>query len=201
MLEHFKTKSFADVTMTQNYLIAATFQAEFMFYELNGNNLIEVRKSWSLYESLQFDPMSRQAVTVRGMRSMLDSKHQETLAVQLSNKNMIIIDLFAQVYSTQKREDLKAKMDDFNKIEKETMTDDKIKKLSTLEVNKIMDTLGRDRISLMDIKFNYLSSGFHSGAIKEIHTCLQRPVVLTCSIEDQTIRLWNYLTSSCEVVH
>ena len=75
MLEHFKTKSFCDVTMTQNYLIAATFQAEFMFYELNGNNFIEVRKSWSLYDSLQFDPMSRQAVTVRGMRSMLDSKH------------------------------------------------------------------------------------------------------------------------------
>jgi cilia- and flagella-associated protein 57 len=65
----------------------------------------------------------------------------------------------------------------------------------------VRDELAATRMNLMDIKFDFVCSGFHSGAITELHTCLQRPVVLTCSVEDQSIRLWNYLQSTCELAH
>jgi len=41
--------------------------------------------------------------------------------------------------------------------------------------------------------------GFHSGAISTIDIAIQRPLLVTCSREDSTIRLWNYLTHSCEL--
>ena len=43
-------------------------------------------------------------------------------------------------------------------------------------------------------------NGFHSGEITEMHTCLQRPIILTMSYEDQTIRLWNYVENTCDLV-
>lgn len=81
LMEHFKDKSFCDVTMTQTFLIAATFQAEFLFFELSGGRLNEVRKTWNLFDSLQFDALANLDVTVRGMQSMYDSTQQQTLAV------------------------------------------------------------------------------------------------------------------------
>jgi hypothetical protein len=78
MMQHFASKSFCDVTMTQTYLVAATFNAEFMFFELDnaGKGLIEVRKAWNLLDSQNFDTLSNPTLSVRGMRSMLDSKQQ-----------------------------------------------------------------------------------------------------------------------------
>lgn len=29
--------------------------------------------------------------------------------------------------------------------------------------------------------------------------CLQRPIIMTCSQLDQTIRVWNYVTNKCEL--
>ncbi len=32
-----------------------------------------------------------------------------------------------------------------------------------------------------------------------MHTCLQRPIILTMSHADQSIRLWNYIDNTCEL--
>ena len=50
-----------------------------------------------------------------------------------------------------------------------------------------------------EIKFNYVCKGFHSGSISTIDIAVQRPLILTCSKEDSTIRLWNYKTFACEM--
>ena len=104
------------------------------------------------------------------------------------------------MYSTQTKEDLQAKLDEFDVVEKENMKIDKISHLSQVEVQKLKENLIKDRTALLDIKFEYIGSGFHSGPITELHTCLQRPVLLTCSVADQTLRLWNYITSSCDLI-
>lgn len=67
---------------------------------------------------------------------------------------------------------MKAKLEEFEVVEKETMTNDKIREMSQQDLLKLKDSLARDRINLMDIKFDFLSQGFHSGAIKELHSCL-----------------------------
>lgn len=50
-----------------------------------------------------------------------------------------------------------------------------------------------------EIKFSLICKGFHSGAISTIDIAVQRPLILTCSKEDSTIRLWNYKTFACEM--
>ena len=90
----------------------------------------------------------------------------------MSNRNIVIIDLNQQVYSAQTKEDLEAKLNEFDVVEKETMTNERLKNMSKVDIEKERAKLVADRQSLMDIKFEYLSCGFHSGAITEIHTCL-----------------------------
>ena len=41
--------------------------------------------------------------------------------------------------------------------------------------------------------------GFHSGPISAADISYQRPLIVTCSREDSTIRLWNYDTGLCEL--
>jgi WD40 repeat protein len=44
-----------------------------------------------------------------------------------------------------------------------------------------------------------ISRGFHSRAITTLDCATQRPLLLTCSYEDCSIRLWNYEQSVCEL--
>ena len=48
------------------------------------------------------------------------------------------------------------------------------------------------------IKLNYICDGFHKGPITSMDISLQRPIIITCSKKDNTIRVWNYLTGHCE---
>jgi len=49
------------------------------------------------------------------------------------------------------------------------------------------------------IKFDLVCRGFHSGSISSIDVAIQRPIIVTCSKEDSTIRIWNYYTYTCEL--
>ena len=50
-----------------------------------------------------------------------------------------------------------------------------------------------------DNNFTELSTrGFHSGKVLAMDLCLQKPFLVTCC-EDQTIRVWNYLTWHCDI--
>lgn len=46
-----------------------------------------------------------------------------------------------------------------------------------------------------DIKVDLVCRGFHSGAINCIDIAVQRPLIVTCSQDDSTIRIWNYYTN------
>ena len=48
------------------------------------------------------------------------------------------------------------------------------------------------------ISLNYICDGFHKGPITSMDISLQRPIIITCSKKDNTIRVWNYLTGHCE---
>ena len=49
-----------------------------------------------------------------------------------------------------------------------------------------------------DLKFNVICEGFHNGPITCMDVASQRPIMITCSKNDKTIRIWNYLTGHCE---
>jgi WD40 repeat protein len=50
-----------------------------------------------------------------------------------------------------------------------------------------------------EIDFDLICKGFHSGEISCIDIAVQRPLLITCSKQDSTIRLWNYKTYTCEM--
>lgn len=50
-----------------------------------------------------------------------------------------------------------------------------------------------------EIDFDLICKGFHSGEISSIDIAIQRPLLITCSKQDSTIRLWNYKTFTCEM--
>ena len=49
-----------------------------------------------------------------------------------------------------------------------------------------------------DLKFNVICEGFHNAPITCMDVASQRPIMITCSKNDKTIRIWNYLTGHCE---
>ena len=49
-----------------------------------------------------------------------------------------------------------------------------------------------------NLELNLICDGFHKGPISCMDVSLQRPIIITCSREDRSIRVWNYLTGHCE---
>jgi WD40 repeat protein len=64
-----------------------------------------------------------------------------------------------------------------------------------LDISQININL-RNRI--FEIKFELVCQGFHQGPITSMDVALQRPIIITSSQNDKTIRVWNYLTGHCE---
>ena len=60
-------------------------------------------------------------------------------------------------------------------------------------------TLGLNEDISREVKFDLVCRGFHSGPIDTIDIAIQRPIIVTCSRDDSTIRLWNYCTHQCEL--
>ncbi|KAJ3293662.1 Cilia- and flagella-associated protein 57 [Borealophlyctis nickersoniae] len=50
-----------------------------------------------------------------------------------------------------------------------------------------------------DSKFEPFSHPFHHGPITGCDTCIRKPLIVTCS-SDRSVRVWNYLESSSELV-
>ena len=49
-----------------------------------------------------------------------------------------------------------------------------------------------------ELEFNIICDGFHNGPITSMDVSLQRPIIVTTSKFDRTVRVWNYLTGHCE---
>ncbi|KAJ3363138.1 Cilia- and flagella-associated protein 57 [Allomyces javanicus] len=50
-----------------------------------------------------------------------------------------------------------------------------------------------------DIKFDLFGQPFHYGHVTGMDTCVRKPLIVTCS-SDRSVRVWNYLDSTSELV-
>jgi len=48
------------------------------------------------------------------------------------------------------------------------------------------------------IKFEFVNKGYHFGAVTGLDICIQRPLFVTYSKYDNSIRVWNYHNFKCE---
>ena len=49
-----------------------------------------------------------------------------------------------------------------------------------------------------DLKMELVCEGFHQGPITTMDVALQRPIIITTSSTDKTVRAWNFITGHCE---
>ena len=71
----------------------------------------------------------------------------------------------------------------------------KTNEIAYIDLQNIINNLKNPEF---DLKFNVICEGFHNGPITCMDVALQRPIIITCSKSDKTIRIWNYLTGHCE---
>ena len=90
-----------------------------------------------MFDSISIDPIYNQGLVVRGIKTFLDSKKNTTLAVQLSNRNVMLINLESQVFSQKKQEDLQAKIDEFKIVMKTKLAPEVIIQISKVDVKKL----------------------------------------------------------------
>ena len=67
--------------------------------------------------------------------------------------------------------------------------------ISYFGINKIFDNL---KTVNFELKMNLVCDGFHQGPITSMDVALQRPIIVTTSKVDKTVRVWNFLTGHCE---
>jgi cilia- and flagella-associated protein 57 len=60
-------------------------------------------------------------------------------------------------------------------------------------------SIGLNEDTSKEIKFELVCKGFHSEKISGVDVAVQRPILVTCSRDDSTVRLWNYKTGQCEL--
>jgi hypothetical protein len=77
--------------------------------------------------------------------------------------------------------------------------------IATFEMNQILPNttetidIGKNNKFQKEVRFDFIFNGFHSGTISSLDVCLQRPIIVTCSKIDSTIRIWNYINFKCEL--
>ena len=54
------------------------------------------------------------------------------------------------------------------------------------------------RIVNFELKMDLVCEGFHQGAITTMDVAFQRPIIITTSSKDKTVRAWNFMTGHCE---
>ena len=62
-------------------------------------------------------------------------------------------------------------------------------------IKNIFDNL---KIIDFDLKMELVCEGFHQGPITTMDVALQRPIIITTSSTDKTVRAWNFITGHCE---
>ena len=67
--------------------------------------------------------------------------------------------------------------------------------IASINIKNIFDNL---KSVNFDLKMNLVCDGFHQGAITSMDVALQRPIIVTTSSVDKTVRVWNFLTGHCE---
>jgi WD40 repeat protein len=83
----------------------------------------------------------------------------------------------------------------FDKREEHMVVAYNTNEICTINIVNIFENL---KNPIYDIKFDFVCDGFHQGPITDMDVALQRPVIVTMSNVDKTIRVWNYLTGHCE---
>ena len=173
--------NFVGLKLHEHGLVVATSSGHFSFFELtkegDSDSFHRIR-DWQ-YEVEAGDPENDELV--QGLQ-VLEQNGQRVMAVQLTNRNVMLIDMWNEVYLQDKRDDIAMKLQEHESIVNSAEEKARMDKIVELTLkNKARQAVAKERQKITAINFRLLANGFHSGEISELHTCLQRPIFLTLS--------------------
>ena len=123
------------------------------------------------------------------------------MTATFNNRTLYTINLFDQVYSSDKKDDLKLKQAEHKKVIEEVNKQDPTGRTSD-DMENDRNFLNAEEARIMDLRPSVIGNmGFHTTRITHMDVCAQRPIICTGSTEDQTVRLWNYMTFTCELMY
>ena len=180
-------------------MVVASSDGHLLFFDLGAEDEFREIRRWQYKSEQPQELVGEMDIpdVVRGVQ-VLDTD-RKMLAVQLSNRNVLIIDMWAEVYLQDKRDDIAMKLQEHETLLASEEEQSRYSQMSAVDKGKAREARANEREDILAIGYKIVGSGFHSGEITEMHTCLQRPVLLTMSHEDQTVRLWNYADNTCEL--
>ena len=83
----------------------------------------------------------------------------------------------------------------FNTTDSQMVVSFKSNEIAYANIENLFEKLDN---KLYEIPFNIVCNGFHSGEITAMEISAQRPIIITASQQDKTIRVWNYITGHSE---
>lgn len=98
---------------------------------------------------------------------------------------------FINIWSVSKKEETAIIAIDVNQSEEYLIASCKNHTMYLTHIKSIMNS------ESTDIIIDQISQGNHSGPIVSMDVAVQRPILVTVSTEDCTLRLWNYHTNTC----
>ena len=96
----------------------------------------------------------------------------------------------------EEEKEQKNEFNEFNELEEEQRDDDGNARDGRRNDNAREDS-DDTKTKKVECNLSYLVKGFHTGTITAIASCARKPLIITCSKEDKSIRLWNYRTHVC----
>ena len=177
-------------------VVASSDGSLYFFENVHNEGVFEHIRHWKYRsEELKETPDD----VVRGVQVLDQGLEMKVLSVQLANRNVLMIDMMKEVYLQDKRDDIRMKLKEHQAIEDSLEEQARFSQLGKKEKNEAKENREREKENITAIGYKLIGNGFHSGEITEMHACLQRPILLTMSYEDQYIRLWNYEDNKCEL--
>ena len=114
-------------------------------------------------------------------------KEQVILACTYNNRTVITLNLYDNVYSQDKKDDLKIKQAEHARtVEEHHMSLAEAARTNPdAAANQNQDFLEQEQDAILDLKYKMSGNrGFHSSGITHFDCCLQRPIIMSASIED-----------------
>lgn len=164
-------------------LVAATTDCEFFFYKMDQLKQFTYVRSW------QFDreTFAKGGLTPENLLhsirvlNVTGSPTKTRLIAGLNNKNAFSVNLWDQIFSPDKQDELSVKLADY---EKKALEEAKRRQQHIIDEDQPMDSGRNNKKQILDIKYSMIGGGFHSNAISSMDVCLQRPIILTVSKVD-----------------
>lgn len=148
-------------------------------------------------------------------------QEQSNLAISTKNNQIIYLNLYRQVFFPDSQQIGKEFMQDVSKYVQDADSDqseenapsettckakgieeeENTKAQSKSSKKKEKDRERMDNEALIErIEYKVVAGGFHQGNVSVIDVCIQRPILVSMSKQDNTIRVWNYHTGNCEII-